>query len=217
MAVFAAVAAIGSAVTADLTGKYLATYEPAKLATLEMVNTTTTNVPFIFGGVEGKDGAVAGPHISVPSGLSVLVGGSPDSAVRGLDTVPQQERPPVYIRALFNIKLTLIGLLCLGLGIYFVLRKWRPAWLGRTVVLTTLSVCSFVGIVIVELGWMLTEIGRQPWAVRGYVTTADAITKTHDITAYGYFFPVSYVFMFVMTILAVRQVVRMHRTKGGRV
>ena len=50
---------------------------------------------------------------------------------------------------------------------------------------------------------MLTEIGRQPWAVHGYVTTAQAVTKTNDISSFGYIFPLAYLLLFIVTILAI--------------
>ena len=204
---FAGIMFISTVITADLTGKYLARSEPAKLATIEMVNKTESNVPFVFGGVEGEDGQIAGPYIKIPNALSLLVGGSPDSRVTGLDTIDKNEQPPMAIRALFNIKLTLIiGLTALLSG-YFLLQYFRPKWLARKVSLLTLGLGGFVGIVIVELGWTVTEIGRQPWAVRGFVTTAQAVTKTQDITTFGYFFPLAFLVLFTVTILGVRKIV----------
>ena len=207
LVLFAAACLVAVIITADLTGKYLAKHEPAKLATIEIVDHTTANAPFIFGGVEGTDGKVAGPYIKIPDALSILAGGSPSYKVTGLNEIPEKYRPPEYIRAIFNLKLTLIMLLTAALAAYLALRAWRPVWLARASILVPISLIFFSGIVIVEFGWIITEVGRQPWAVRGYVTTAQALTKTHDITSFGYFFPLSYVALFAVTILALRRIV----------
>lgn len=70
------------------------------------------------------------------------------------------------------------------------------------------------GVIIVELGWMLTEIGRQPWAVTGYVTTEEAVTKTNNITSFGYIFPAAFVLLLLVTILAIRKIVHDNATNG---
>jgi cytochrome d ubiquinol oxidase subunit I len=64
---------------------------------------------------------------------------------------------------------------------------------------------------------MITEIGRQPWAVRGYVTTAEAVTTTHDITSFGYFFPLSYVVLFAISVLGIKKIVRDNAKQKGAV
>ena len=74
--------------------------------------------------------------------------------------------------------------------------------------LKILILVGFFGLVIVELGWMLTEIGRQPWAINGYLKTQDAVTKTSNITSYGYIFPFFFVILFIVTYLAARRVTR---------
>ena len=205
--IFATICMVALVITADLTGKYLARNEPVKFAAIEMVNTTGNHLPFVFGGVPDANGKINGPYFMIPSALSILVG-SGNTAIKGIDEYPQDQRPPSYIRALFNIKLTIIGALVGVLALYFILRLWRPSLLARSVVLVPLIIAGFFGVIIVELGWMLTEIGRQPWAVTGYVTTEQAVTKTNDITAFGYIFPLAYVLLFGVTILALRKIIK---------
>lgn len=205
---FAALALVFSFVTADLTGKYLARREPVKLAAIEDNYNTGGNQPFIVGGIVAPDGTVSGPYFKIPNALSILAGNSSHTVVKGLNSYPQKERPPTFVRALFNIKLTLIGALVVLVIGYFVVKKWHADWLKRSWLLWPFATVSFFGLIVVELGWMLTEIGRQPWAVRGYVTTEQAVTKTHDITSFGYFFPLSYVVLFAVTVFAIRKIVR---------
>ncbi len=203
-------------ITADLTGKYLAKYEPVKFAAIEMVNETDNHLPFIFGGVPSSDGSIKGPYFVIPNALSVLVGGDTATNIKGINEYPEDQRPPSYIRAIFNVKLTLIGMLVGMFALYLALKIWRPTWMAQGIFLVPFIVVGFSGLIIMELGWMLTEIGRQPWAVTGYVTTQEAVTKTNDITTFGYIFPLAYVLLFAVTLLGIRKIVKnQNPTKKG--
>ena len=206
--IFASVMFVFSAITADITGKYLAKHEPSKLAALELNYETQSNAPLIVGGVAGDNGTIVGPHFVIPNALSLLAGNSSDTVVKGLDVVPDNEEPPLFVHTFFDIKMTLINILVLILVGFFAIRKWRPKWAAKPWALIGLGLSGYMAMIIVELGWMMTEIGRQPWAVRGHLTTEQALTQTHDITSFGYFFPLSYVVLFIVTVLAVRKIVR---------
>lgn len=206
--IFAAVLFVLAGVTADITGKYLAKNEPIKLSAIEYNYTTQSHAPLIIGGVASKDGKIVGPHFEIPNALSILAGNSPDTVVRGLKDYPVKSRPPTYLHTLFDIKMTIINILTVIIIGYFVLRFKKPKLLARRWLLLPLGVSGFLAICVIELGWMLTEIGRQPWAVHGYVTTEQALTKTHDITSFGYIFPTLYVVLFVVTLLAIRRIIR---------
>ncbi len=213
---FVLVAFIGSWITADITGKYLATHEPEKLAAIELNYETSGNIPLIVGGVADGNGGIAGPHFKIPSALSLLSCNSPGCTVEGLNDTPKNVQPPLYIHTFFDIKMTLITILVVAIPAYFAARKWRPELLKSRLMLGLFAVVSWFGLFIVELGWMMTEIGRQPWAVRGYVTTEQALTKTHDITTFGYLFPAAYVVLFALTIAAVMKFVKAEKAgKGG--
>lgn len=195
-------------VTADITGKYLAKYEPTKLAAIELHFKTSAQAPMVLGGVAASDDTVKGAHIEIPGLLSFLASNSTSAIVVGLDQVKPSQRPPLYVHTLFTIKMTIVGILALLFLLYFALKRWRPTIKKNTWFLGALPVMGLLAVVLVELGWMLTEIGRQPWAVRNFVTTAQAITKTHDITAFGYFFPISYIVLFIATAVAIRVIAK---------
>lgn len=212
---FVLVAFIGSAVTADITGKYLAENEPEKLAAIELLYETTDNAPLIVGGVSDGQGGIAGPHFVIPSALSLLACNNPGCTVQGLNETAEDKQPPLVVHTFFDIKMTLITILVVVIPLYFIVRKWRPEWLKNRLLLLGFVLISWFGIAIVELGWMMTEMGRQPWAVRGYVTTEQALTKTHDITTFGYLFPLAYVALFVVTFWAIRMIIKNEKSKSG--
>lgn len=213
--IFALIAFIFSGITADITGKYLAKYEPTKLATIELNYETRDNAPLLVGGVGHEDGTITAPHFEIPGALSLLAGNSTSTVVQGINETPKEERPPLYVHTLFDIKMTIINALMIIVPGFFVLYYWRRDWLKNRAVLLTLGVSGFLAITVVELGWMLTEIGRQPWAVRGYLTTEQALTKTHDVTSFGYAFPLAYIVLFIVTALGVRELVKIERAKKG--
>jgi len=208
---FAAICFVAILITADITGKYLAKHEPEKLAAIEVVSETSSHQPFIFGGIADDDGNIKGPYIKIPNALSILAGNSVNTEVRGLSEVQKDKRPPAYLHTLFDIKLLLAGAIFASLLGFFALKHWCKEWLIKSSSLVLLAVSGTFGIITVELGWMLTEIGRQPWAVKDYVTTAEAVTKSNQVLTYGYIFPGAYVLLFTVTILALRKLIRDHK------
>lgn len=210
--IFVAISLVFSAITADITGKYLAENEPEKLAALELNYETRTNAPLLIGGVSDGKGGVTGPYFEIPSALSLLACNSPGCSVEGLNETPKNLQPPLYIHTFFDIKMTMITILVVVIPLYFLIKWKRPELLKNKFLLIGFVAISWFGIAIVELGWMMTEIGRQPWAVRGYVTTSEALTKTHDITTFGYLFPAAYVVLFTVTILAIGVIVQQEKS-----
>lgn len=214
---FAAIMLVALFITADITGKYLAKHEPTKLAALELHYNTSDNAPLLVGGVAGPNDTIRGPHFKVPGALSWLAGNSTSTVVEGINATPEKERPPLWIHTLFDIKMTLITFLAVAFPAYFLMRWKKPEWLRQRWTLLVMAIAGWFGIVLVELGWMMTEIGRQPWSVRGYVTTAQAMT-THDVSFISIIFPVAYVLLFTMTLLGLRKIVRdnKHAVKGAK-
>ena len=205
-----------SGITADITGKYLAKYEPVKLAAIELQYETGTNAPLLIGGVAGENQTVQGPHFEIPNALSLLAGNSPSAEVKGLNEFPKEEHPPLYVHTLFDIKMTIITYLVFFFLTYLLFRWRKPKLNGTWPMLLAIGTVGYLTVIVVELGWMITEIGRQPWSVRGFVTTAEALTKTHDITSFGYFFPLSYVALFVLTLYGVIRIVKADAVQAKR-
>jgi len=197
-----------SIITGSISAKYLANNEPIKLAQIEAVTKSGAHSSYVFGGILDSNGKLVGPRIVIPNALSLLVGESPNTFVKGLDVVPLSNRPPSYIHSLFDIKMTMVGILSLVIFVFIYGVYKKSKFILKDNYLKILILVGFFGLVIVELGWMLTEIGRQPWAINGYLKTQDAITKTNNITSYGYIFPFFFVILFIVTYLAVRRVTR---------
>lgn len=203
LAAVAVVFGILVAIAGDLSGQYLAREEPHKLAVAEALMETQTNAPLIMGGI--IDGNEVKYGIEVPSLLSFLATHRFDAEVQGLDKIPPEDRPPLIIHYFFD------GMVVIGAAIvvipaaYLALRKWRPAWAHRKVVLIGLLACGPLALLATELGWMLTEIGRQPYAIYGVMRTSDAFTTSDAVMRLGILFPVCYVLLLTIAIIILRK------------
>lgn len=204
-----------SAITGDITGKYLAKYEPQKLASLELNYETRGHAPLLIGGVGKPDGSVLAPHFEIPQALSLLAGNDPATVVAGINDLPADQRSPLVIHTFFDIKMTLLDamvVIVVGVG---ALLLFRRQWLRHKIVLLSLPVAGLCALGMVEFGWMITEIGRQPWAVRNFVTTDQALTGSHTVAGFAYAFPVGFIALFVITVWALRKIIHQETLRKG--
>jgi cytochrome bd ubiquinol oxidase subunit I len=188
----------------DWAARFLAQRQPVKLAALEGLHETQRGAPLTIGGVY-VDGRV---HfgVRVPDGLSLLAHHDADALVHGLDEVPLDERPPVAIvRNAFQVMVA-IGFGLLALGAWFGLSWWRrrepPAsrWFHRAAV-----VAGFAAPVALEAGWIVTEVGRQPWIVWRVMRVSEAVTTAPHIRLGLYLLLVVYALLTWGTIFVLRR------------
>ncbi len=203
LAALALVFAVFVGLAGDRSGKYLAEHQPAKLAAAEAHYETGPNAPLVIGGVV-KDGRVEG-GLKMPSMLSFLATGKVDGVVTGLNDIPKEDHPPIWIHYFFD-GMVGIGMLLIAAPVaYLAARKWKPALAKRRRVLWGVAALGPLAVIATELGWMLTEIGRQPYAVVGYLRTEDVVHPNPAIVKLGIVFPVLFVILLVLTILALRK------------
>jgi cytochrome d ubiquinol oxidase subunit I len=159
----------------DWAAREVAAMQPVKLAAIEGLGRTTRGAPEHLGGWY-VDGEVR-YGIGIPKMLSFLAFHDPNATVRGLDTVPPADRPPINIVRVAFQTMVGIGTLLAVLGAFYLVvrvrRKRMPEtpWFYRAVVLA--GPLSFVALIA---GWVTTEVGRQPWVAYGVMRTAQAVT-----------------------------------------
>ncbi len=193
------------AVLGDASAVNDATAQPTKLAAMEILDKTQTNAPLRIGGEINADGTAQG-GIVLPGALSLLAGRSLGYEVQGLDKTPRDQWPLLIVHSIFDIKIFLVGytsVLLLALLVFRWRLKRQPRWF-----LLVLAISGVLGIVLVELGWMITELGRQPWAVAGKLLVSDAFTKNVDVVKIGYIFPCLFVVLLAATIFALKMVTK---------
>jgi cytochrome d ubiquinol oxidase subunit I len=171
----AALAAPVQVIIGDWVGRDVASAQPVKLAALEGLYETTRGAPEHVLGWYTDNEVKYG--IAIPHGLSLLAFHSWNARVRGLDTVPPNRRPPVnVVRVAFQLMVG-IGTLLALLGVVFVVIRVRarrlPAsdWFYRAV-----AVAGPASVVALIAGWVVTEVGRQPWVVYRVMLTSQAVT-----------------------------------------
>jgi cytochrome d ubiquinol oxidase subunit I len=189
----------------DESGKNLAVNQPIKFAAAESVYKTGPYQPLVWAGyVVPADSETSEPDIhyelTFPNMLSVLAFNNPSAIVTGLDAFPRSEWPPLFVHYFLNIMITIGIYLGIVPLIFFVLRHspWRGREFNRPL-LWAVIIASPLAFLAVEMGWMLTEIGRQPYIIRGIMRTAQAVTSDTDIYAFAWIFPASYAVLFVLT------------------
>jgi cytochrome bd ubiquinol oxidase subunit I len=165
----------------DTAARSIAEHQPIKFAAMECVQTTSTDVPeYIFGRCTA-DGMKGG--IKIPGLDSFLVGWSTSTEVTGLDSVPPEDRPPfnTLLHWCFDAMVGICTVL-IGLGIWFGIAWWRKRdvpqsrWFLRAVALSGVA-----SVVALECGWIVTEVGRQPWIVYNVMRTSDAVTHAGGV------------------------------------
>jgi cytochrome d ubiquinol oxidase subunit I len=114
--------------------------------------------------------------------LSILAFHNPNATVEGLVSVPPQDRPPVNIVRFAFQTMVGIGTLLALLGVAFGLTWWRKRRLPRTPwFYRAVMAAGPLSLVALISGWIVTEVGRQPWIVYETMRTADAVTSSNGL------------------------------------
>ena len=195
----------------DTAAREIAKDQPVKFAAMECVQTTSTHVTeYIFGRCTA-DGVKGG--IGIPGFDSFLVGFSTDTKVIGLDTVPPEDRPPAntMLHWAFDIMVG-IGSALIGLGLWFGFVWWRRRDIPQTKwFLRAISISGVATVVAMECGWIVTEVGRQPWIVYEVMRTEDAVTGASGVWVTLVLVLVLYTALGAATIQVLRSMARRWR------
>jgi len=209
-----AVAALATPVqlfVGDTAARAIADDQPAKFAAMEYVTKTGPNQTEWVGGIY-DDGKVK-LGIGIPDLDSFLVGFSADTVVTGLDRIPDDEQPPAptLLHLAFDAMVG-IGSALLLLGLWGAWAFWRRRDLPRSRWFLRASALAGAGAVVaLECGWIVTEVGRQPWVVYGKLRTADAVTGASGLWTTFSIVLVLYALLGVATILILRTMARRWR------
>jgi cytochrome d ubiquinol oxidase subunit I len=170
--VVAAVLAPLQALVGDLHGLNTLEHQPAKIAAVEAIWRTGTGVPLVLFAIPNEAERRNDFAIEIPKGASLLLKHSADAELKGLDHF-EPDIPPVG-PVFFSFRLMVgMGVLMIALS-WFGVWKTRGAMLPARWLLWTFAAFTFSGWIATLAGWMVTEIGRQPWLVTGILRTAEA-------------------------------------------
>jgi len=193
---FGTVAALLQPISGDISAKNVAKLQPVKLAAMESLFKTANPAPLVIGGIPNVEEQKVEYAIHVPKMLSFLAHGDFNAEVGGLDRTDKENWPPVVIVHFAFQIMVLMGILMMSIGILFLIfkLKWtenlnKRWWLKLLVWFTP------VGFIAVEAGWIVTEVGRQPWIIYNILKTRDAVTPMPGIQYPLYLITVIYLLL----------------------
>lgn len=156
--------------TGDRNSANVTAYQPAKLAAMEGLFRSADGAPLAIIGMPDTQHHTLIDPIYVPDALSFLAYGNLHADVKGLAEYPADQRPPVEVTYYAYHVMVGLGTLFVGIGALGVLKRLeRSRWL-----LWVLMLAMPFPYVANEAGWVVTEVGRQPWIVYGLIRTTHA-------------------------------------------
>jgi cytochrome d ubiquinol oxidase subunit I len=226
-------------ISGDLNARFLADVQPAKFAAMEGLYKTTSGAPITIGGWPDATSQEVKFGIEIPYLLSILAHEDPRATVKGLDQIPVEQQPnPQIVHPAFDIMVG-CGFLALVAAFWFWFLYWRGRrseeqenarrtnlidriryffTRGTRVVpeypllLRLLMICGPLMFIAIESGWIVTEEGRQPWVIQGYLLTKNAATTAPGVNVAFMGFLFLYILLSIVTILLLRRLDRFAQT-----
>jgi cytochrome d ubiquinol oxidase subunit I len=180
-------------------GHEVARLQPMKLAAMEQHMHTQSMAPVTIG------------PIKIPGALSLLAFNDPNAVVQGLEDFPRTDWPHPWVRVAWQTMI-LFGTGLAGLaawGALRFLRRRKRAIADSRLFLLALVVAAPLGFVCLEAGWMVTELGRQPWVIYGVLRTNDAVTPMPGLAVPFAIFTVLYLALAGVVAAVFRRQVRL--------
>ena len=213
-----AIAAVLQPISGDIMAKAVARNQPVKLAAFEGHFETERGAPLRIGGWPDEAAGVTHWSLEIPTGLSLLAFNDPDAEVRGLNDFPRENWPPVAIVHVAFQVMVACGTVMALVGLWAAWRWWRRkggAWHASRRFLLAVALCAPLGFVAIEAGWIVTEVGRQPWIIYGIMHTADAVTPMPGLIVPFLTFTLLYALLAIMTVWLIRRQVIASPTGAG--
>src|SRR6266550_4530239 len=193
-------------ISGDFSARSVAKLQPAKVAAMEALYRTQTGAPLRLGGIPDDQSRTTRFALTIPHGLSLLVNRDPNSKIIGLDKFRPNDWPNVRLVHWSFDLMVLCGLVLIALSMAVGWLAWKHRgvpdgkWILRTIV-----AAGPLGFVAVEAGWMVTELGRQPWIIYGVMRTQEAVTPMQRIAIPFVIFTLIYLFLSVALVFLLRR------------
>ena len=162
----------------------VAEHQPEKLAAMEGQYETGAADMWVFGYVDEANQTVVGIQVPIKGATSLLASGDTSTPYIGLHEVQQkygQTAPVQIVFQSYHLMVAMFGAIALWIVFSVIvtlrLRAGKPAGRGLTKALMWGPIFPLIAI---QAGWIVTEVGRQPWIVWEELRTADAISQSVD-------------------------------------
>jgi cytochrome d ubiquinol oxidase subunit I len=189
---FGAIAAIIMPFSGDIAAKDIAERQPVKLAAMEAHYETTKGADLIIGGIVDEKTQSVSYAMHLPKGLSFLAFGDFDAEVKGLNEYPKDEHPPVALTHYSFQIMVGIGTLLMLLGIIYLISIKKKSLRHKNWFIWSFILATPLGFIALEAGWLVTELGRQPWIINGIMRTKDAVTPIQGMQYSFYLYLIIY-------------------------
>jgi cytochrome bd ubiquinol oxidase subunit I len=182
-AVWAFVATIGVAITGDMHAVEIAEHQPTKFAAMESqwetkrgVGMSLLLIPDVARECNTTD------KMCIPNMLSLLAFHDATAEIKGLKSFPPELRPPVLPTFLSFRVMTGLGMFMLLTSLIAIVLSRREKFIEYRAFLTLMVFAIPAPYIAQQLGWLVAELGRQPWIVYGVLKTSDAVSKSITTT-----------------------------------
>jgi cytochrome bd ubiquinol oxidase subunit I len=186
-------------------------YQPEKIAAMEGDWETRSGMPLVLFGWPDQAGETNRWAVEIPSAGSLILTHSFDGTIRGLKEWPKADRPPVAVVFWAFRVMVGIGFLMLAIVVAGNWLRWRGRLYDSGWFLWLCRIGLPLGFVAVVAGWVVTEVGRQPWVVYGRLRTADAVTPSlsgGDVLASLALYVAVYLMVYPLSLYYLARIVR---------
>jgi cytochrome d ubiquinol oxidase subunit I len=207
-------AALLQPLSGDWAGKVIAQTQPAKFAALEGHFQTERFAPLRIGGIPDVNTRETRYALEIPAGLSLMAHGDRSAPVTGLNDIPRELWPPVApVHLAFQLMVGIgswLAFVAMWAGVL-----WRRGRLFQSrVFLKAMALSMTLGYVAVEAGWMVTELGRQPWIIQSVMRTSAAVTPMPGLAVPFALFTVIYLGLGAVVLYLMRRTI-LQTAPGG--
>ena len=202
-------AAVLQPLSGDVSARVVATTQPVKLAALEGQWATEQGAPLRIGGWPDAAREETRWALEIPYGLSLLAFHDPSAEVKGLRTVVPADRPPVAVVHLAFQAMVGLGSTMALVALWSAWSAWRRRDLSEHhALLRALVIVAPFGFLATEAGWIVTEVGRQPWVVQGLMRTSAAVTPMPGLVVPMLLFILLYLGLGAIVVMLIASLVR---------
>jgi cytochrome bd ubiquinol oxidase subunit I len=205
-----AIVAVVQLIVGDMSGDTIAKYQPSKLAAVESFWETQSGQPFHILAWPDETAAKNDWEISIPKLGSLIVKKDPNATIEGLGDFSPRDRPPVaVVFYAFRIMVGL-GLLMIGLGFWGLYLLFHGGPERSKLYLRSCLFMGPAGFIAVICGWIVAEVGRQPYVVFGHLRTSDAVSPVtaHEVSVSLALFVLVYAVVFISGMIYITRLIR---------
>ena len=199
-------------VSGDFNARSIETMQPPKYAAMEGVLQSGYGLPLYVGGIVDEQTGKIYYAIQIPHGESLIAHFDLNSYTRGLDSFPANDRPPnaTFVHLSFDgMVACAFFMLFAGAAFWLLYLKRKRIVPEKKWLLWCAAIAGPCGFLAMELGWMVTEEGRQPWVIYGLLRTQDTVNPAQWMVVSFLVFSCIYVLLGITLIVLLIRLARL--------